>query len=418
MRNFFATLITLLVLNSMTFAQVDTVSMSTGYADQVFYSSVTGNMTSAPMMNWDLAFATHAFEVGIRVNDVNGVTLYKVPGLTVTGWAQVDTMGMSSWENPINSYENWMTGAFNKGALGMFDYGWGVYNPGTHDVVGDSLFVVELSNGTGPSTYKKLMIEKKSSANNYLFKYADLDGSNEVNVTIDGNLYSDKNFVYYSLRNGMTIDREPDTDDWNLTFTRYMLSIPGFGFYPVTGVLSNVGVEVAEARGIDVNTVQASTYANSYVSNISEIGDDWKSFGGMGFNVEDSLVYFIKSQDGGISKIRFLAFEGTATGVTVLERSVLSTSISEIKNSNLQSLAVYPTITSDDINVVYDLQNNSDLSVRIISLDGRVVYENRANVAAGFQNDILDVSSYSPGYYILSLTTSNDQLNSKFIISR
>ncbi|NNF02262.1 MAG: T9SS type A sorting domain-containing protein [Bacteroidia bacterium] len=399
-------------------AQTDTVSMTPGYAEQVFFSTVTGLEQSAQMMDWDIAFATHAQEVGIRINDVNGVALYKVPNLTTAGWAQVDTAGISNWDSPTNSIEDWMTGAFNRNSLGPFDYGWGVYNPGTHEVNGDSLYVIELTPTTGPSTFKKLWIEKKSVTNQYIFRHANLDGTNETIVTITASNYSSQNFVYHSIRNGVTLSREPATTDWNITFTRYLQSIPGFGFYPVTGVFSNVGVEVAEARNIDVNTVQYSTYDTSYTAIISEIGDDWKSFNGVSFDVEDSLVYFVKSQDDGISKLRFIGFEGSTTGNIILEATVLTTSITEIENSTLQSLALYPTVSSDQVHLVFSLNQPSELLLSILSIDGRVVDQQHINSPQGLNNILLDVSSYSSGYYVMSLTSATDQLNSKFIISR
>ena len=63
-------------------------------------------------------------------------------------------------------------------------------------MVGDSVYILKLADGT----YKKFQVIKKASIQNtYYFKYADLDGTNEVNEVVDCSSYNDKNFVYYSL---------------------------------------------------------------------------------------------------------------------------------------------------------------------------------------------------------------------------
>ena len=49
--------------------------------------------------------------------------------------------------------------------------------------------------------------------------------------------YTAKNFIYFSLTTGEVLDNEPDSESWDLVFTKYHdESIP----YIVTGVLTNV----------------------------------------------------------------------------------------------------------------------------------------------------------------------------------
>ncbi len=81
-----------------------------------------------------------------------------------------------------------------------------------HEVIGDSLHIIKYLDENNDEFFKKLWIEKKiSMQNTYVFKFADLDGSNEVNQVINCNDYSDKNFVYYSLLNETILDREPNS---------------------------------------------------------------------------------------------------------------------------------------------------------------------------------------------------------------
>jgi len=70
-----------------------------------------------------------------------------------------------------------------RNATGHPDYGWGVYNTVTHNVTGDSIYVIKVGN-----ELKKLWIIKKVSINNiYHIRYANLDGSNEQIIELDIN---------------------------------------------------------------------------------------------------------------------------------------------------------------------------------------------------------------------------------------
>ena len=77
----------------------------------------------------------------------------------------------------------------------------GVYNIQTHNIVGDSLFIIKTIDGN----WKKLFIKRKASGE-YFFKFSNLDGSNEVNENILGTAYSNKRFIYYSLENEMIMN--------------------------------------------------------------------------------------------------------------------------------------------------------------------------------------------------------------------
>ena len=50
-----------------------------------------------------------------------------------------------------------------------------------------------------------------------------LDGTNEINATVDKTNYTDKNFVYFSIDQNIVLDREPISQDWDITFTKYIM---------------------------------------------------------------------------------------------------------------------------------------------------------------------------------------------------
>lgn len=95
----------------------------------------------------DIAIEVTGIAGSILANTANGVRVYKAP-YTIAQWAMVDTTGLAStWPAQYNSETNWSAGAFNHGLSSAFDLGWGTYNPVTHNIPGDSCFVLMLPNG-------------------------------------------------------------------------------------------------------------------------------------------------------------------------------------------------------------------------------------------------------------------------------
>jgi hypothetical protein len=289
----------------------DSVSMGAGYADEVFYSLANGVVKTSSRSSWDIAFSTDPMSSAILVNEGYGVELRTYPSGDLTSWDEVDIAGIDEWPLMYNSDTSWFFGAFDRNASGHPDYGWGVYNMLDHNVTGDSLFIIKLSDGS----VKKLLIERRAAmTNTFSIKYGDIDQAGETKEIACGD-YLSKNFIYFSLTSGEVVDIEPDSDSWDLLFTKYFdESIP----YNVSGVLTNVETETAEVRGID--TSLADTTDGVFSDDISIIGSDWKEFdmGTMTYLVEPDLSYFVKSSDG-TYKIVFTEFEGSASGKIVFD---------------------------------------------------------------------------------------------------
>ena len=287
----------------------DSISMGAGYVDEIYYSLENGIVGTPSRSGWDIAFSTDPRSSTVLINEGYGVELYAYPLGDNTEWDAVDTSSLSDWPSMFNSDTSWYFGAFDRNATEFPDYGWGVYNQTTHDVIGDSLFIIRLSDGS----LKKISIEKRGAmTNSFNIKYGDIDDAG-VSREIPCGEYSAKNFVYFSLTSGEILDIEPEKNSWDLLFTRYHdESIP----YIVTGVLSNTGVETAEVRNTD--PALADPASAVFSDDISIIGADWKSFdmGTYTYNIEPDLCYFVKSGEE-TSKLIFTGTDGSASGKIV-----------------------------------------------------------------------------------------------------
>ena len=396
----------------------DTVEMGASYANDVFYSMANGVVKTETRANWEIAFYTNRWSAGITINDGNGVMLYTYPLGDVSAWNSIDISNIDNWVNLVNSDTVWEDGAFNRNSLGHPDYGWGVYNTINHDVVGDSIYIVKLANGN----LKKLFIERKSSVNNtFYFKYADIDGANEVNEVVDVTPFQDtRMFVYYSLMLQMVVDREPDINSWDLMFSRYSgIVFDNTGApsnYVVVGITSNNEVGVAKHHPVTVDFSNWTSKPFEYFR--TPIGHDWKEFNMSLFQwtIEDSLVYFVETLQGDIYKFYPEYFSGSGAGKTGFVKELISlVSVGELYNS-AQALEVYPNPAINSISLKLNQEVGKTVEVHMFDLTGKLIYSQ-----THLQNNSgihINIDLISNGMYVVETVSEGISLKSKFLINR
>jgi hypothetical protein len=416
MKTFFLSFIIMLFIGISANANSvnDSVSMGSGYANDVWYSFENGVVATADRSTWDIGFYTNTWSAGIIINDGIGTELVTYGNGDTSSWNAIDTTGMAGWKRLYNSDTIWEDGAFNRNALDHPDYGWGVYNGITHDVVGDSIYIIKLANGA----YKKLWIERKNSANNtYYFTFANLDGTNQFTETLDVKPYEDKLFVYYNLSIGSVIDRDPAKDSWDLLFSRYMgIVYDNSGNptnYVVVGVLNNV--ETGANKNHPVSPDFVEWYAKPMEFYKTVIGSDWKYFDMNTFNysVTDSLVYFVQSLSGDIYKFVPLSFSGQSEGKTVFTHELVSmVNISE--NNAEAGLRIFPNPASDQVNIDLTGLTTEKVTLEIYDLSGRLLLQQEQMNSANTLK--LSVQEFKKGLYLLQLRTAEKVYSQQLIV--
>jgi hypothetical protein len=388
-------------------AQVaDTVSI--GAENEVYYSLENDEVLTVERENWDIAFNVTRFGGSILVRGASdNVQLYLYENGDTSDWSSFDTTGLSTWEPRYNSEETWSEGAFNRSSSGYS--GWGNYSGMTHFTHADSLFLIKTSDGD----FKKLWIDKLASGV-YYFKYADLDGSNEVSETITKSDFPNKNFAYYSIDSEMEIDREPENDSWDLLFTKYT-GLTYYGgapsFYGLTGVISNVGVEVNKVSG--VHKLEADTSHGSFSSNISTIGSDWKTYEGMGvYSFSDSLTHFVKSKDGDVWKVNFT---GYGSGTFHFSKEIFL-SVGTMQSIDVLEVSTFPNPATDFLNIVLHQKDNENLNVTVFDMSGSLVYSELFAGISGVNNIQLSVGEYAKGLYLVNVESQKASVQTRFIV--
>ena len=401
-----------IILSFSLYSQNQSISLQPSYTNQSFYSLENGEISNLNNSDWDLAFSTANMSSSIRINAGMGTELYSYPLGDTTDWNNFNSSNLSNWLPIYNSDTNWFIGAFDKHSTSMFDMGWGMYSMITHYVTGDSLYAIKTVGGD----WKKLWIQKLANGE-YTFKYANLDGSNEINASVLKANYSDKNFVYYSLDQNSVLDREPNSVDWDITFTKYITPVQGMP-YGVTGVLSNDGVHVAQADNIPDPNSYNDYSQHPMMTEINSIGYDWKSFdmSTFSYSVGPYRCYFVKDLQNKIWRIIFTSFEGSSTGnieFNTLEMTS-STSISELQ-SDISTFEIYPNpITDNNLTVVFDI--SSDISeLNIFDITGKNIYNEIFN-SKGFQAKSISIPNLNNGIYVVTLSSKGSIFQKKLVV--
>jgi hypothetical protein len=400
----------------------DSVTISIGYYNESYYNLDSGEVSNISNADWDLAFQVSQYGASIRINGANGTRLYVYPNGDTAAWSTVDTTDVSNWNSIYNSNSSWSTGAFNQNVVASdpFDYGWGTYSMITHFVSGDSLHIIKLSD----NSFKKLHLQQLASGS-YSFKYADLDGSNEVSAMISKSDYVNKNFAYYSLQTNEEIDREPSNDSWHMLITKILEPnypfMGGFTPYALGGILTNVGFITAKVEGVHVDSANQHAFDDDiYSSEMDIIGYNWKTYMGqpMGYVIEDSLSYFIKDTiSNKIWKIVMLDYgSGDFTfNVEQVEFDSEPTGENELISKTLFNVYPNPAVGSE-VSILYDivqLEDNNRLD--IFDMNGRIVKSMKL-YNSGFNDKKISLDNFESGIYLVSLTNGNEVIKRKLIV--
>jgi Secretion system C-terminal sorting domain len=399
---------------------LDTLTMGPNYSIQSWYKFETDKETKAPINNWDLAFTTKSLDAGIFVN--HAALLYKAAA-PASAWATmtVDTTALlATGSQQVNTDTSWSVGALNRTQNGVFDYGWGNYSVVTHNVTGDSVYVMKAATD---GKWRKFVIERLALDTSYFIKIANLDGTNPATFEVKKRAYAGKNFGYYSFATGAQLDREPSSKDWDVTVWRHWgLTADAAGVfqsYLLTGFLQNYGTSVAKVVRRD--TASDVFAGQVFKPQINIIGADWKTFSPATnvWKLSDSTAYFVKTANGKIYKMIFTGFGGAGTGNAIFTRELVGqvTSV-KVADDKIAALAVSPNPATDGyFNIVYDFgKTPQQANFQLFNLAGQAVYTQKLQNTEGVQVLQMPTLNLTNGVYLARLTFDGQSLVRKLVI--
>ena len=414
MKNFLPAV--LILLTSTLFAQeLVQVSYSASYGQQAYYrlsDDATANIANS---SWDIAFtAFGAADAGIHINETaivfgTEMALYLAP---TDNFDDVINSGDLT-ERLFNDEMSWDFGAFNSPMDGgdPNDFGWGTYDPGTETVTGTKVFAIRFKN----NTYRKIQIVSLEQGV-YTVKHADLDGADEVTLTVDKADFTDEKFAFLTLSTGATLDNI--STGWDLLFTRYSTPLDdgagGLVNIMTSGVLTAPGVQVAQASGIDPNIVEYVDYEDSLSSVIDVIGYDWKFFDNTAWILSTDLAFFVKTPSGQVWKIVFLSFGGSSTGNVVFSKEeVVANAVAE--ESAFDSFSIFPNPSHDETSVVFSLKTQAGIQLALNNYLGQTVWAGSLDAREGLNAVKIPVANLPAGSYFLSLRLDGEVVTEKIL---
>lgn len=404
------------------------VTISNEGVNEVWYSLSNDDQGSSPMSEWDIAFDLSPQDASIRLNDAYGLELYPVPDATGADWATIDTTGLSEWEKVYNSDTEWRMGAFNQTKdpfypQPLFDYGWGTYDMNTHNVVGTRVFVIKLKDGS----FKKLWIEEMTSSNGgkYTFKYANLDGTEETEASIEKTDYANKHFAYYSIQNNEAINHEAlEKDQWDLLFAKYITVVthPVYNVtmpYAAPGVIINPNVTVAEVENVSDVDAYDDWFNQEYTSDFNAIGWEWEDYNwGVGgehiFAIKDDLVYFLKDQNSTVWKLVFTSFD--SPGDYGFTKEMVSTLSVDENDINKAEVVIYPNPASTHFSLILSNMAENNANVQVLNTMGQLVYNKDFTGNTNFEVKNIAIDNLKSGVYFVKVNSGDQTVNQKLII--
>lgn len=407
----------------------DSVNLEEEAVSTTFYSLATNSKTVADYNNWHLMITVRATQfpgsplggTTIRANQAFGTKVYYVPNAGAADFNTLDTTGYRNWEKLQDSDTSIDEGALNsnRDRSQIFDFGWGVYNGSSHNVTGDSIYLVQLPTGE----LKKFLVVNLDKDTAFNLKYSNIDNSDLQTLHISKKAFLGKEFVYLNLLDNTIEDKEPHLADWDLQFLKYTATDVVSGqFIPQVGVWLNKGTLAAKRSHHDVN--DNSLTGLNFSDDLNTIGWNWKYPGSFGalisgkntpstiefYKVEDSLAYFIQTKAGDFYKLVFTGYNVNKGKIKFYKEKLSgSTGVEETTTENVSG--IYPNPANSVLNIAL---NTTEAQLKVFDLSGRLITE-----TVSLQNTVqLNTSEFANGVYVLQTIANGKVSVKRFVVNR
>jgi hypothetical protein len=386
------------------YAVSDSVSLGVNKDKVVYYSLKNGVVSSIPNDDWHLAFSSQPAlfpsntlqSATVRINEAYGVKVYKVPNKVIADFATVDTSGWNSW-NQIHDSDTllWM-GAFNRNVdlTDVYNYGWGGYNFGAHSVLGDSLFLIQMPNGT----LKKFAIIKNEWDTAFVVKFSNIDNSSTNTVTIPKKPYKTKNFVYYDLNTATILDREPASSTWDIQYC----------VYTDANGSRKIGALINKSCSAENNWATTCNQNQKYDVRYNSMGEF-----GMG---NDTLAEIITDQNIHIQtpngNYNMSFGPNNPSTNTFVFTTVACANATGIEANSTLNATLFPNPTSGLIQL--EVEAFSGKSIAISDIAGKTLFQQALNN----NTTTIDCNTFAEGIYLLRIAGEGKSEVKRFVVVR
>ena len=78
-------------------------------------------------------------------------------------------------------------------------------------------------------------------------------------------------------------------------------------------------------------------------------------------------------------------------------------------------MTIYPNPATTTVQVEINANNDTNATISVLDLSGRIVMKNNLNLVKGFNQQQLDISNLGDGLYQIQVTSDVEVLTSKFV---
>ncbi len=283
-------------------AIISQIVLESDYKWQSFFNLSENRELKRSLMNeWDLAFSCSDSSYTVLVNtatfmqiedkgnvafeDISSVKNPVFRAESPDGYDDIDSTAIRQWYDIVN----------NKVVSKNHVY---IVNMGVTSI-------------GRPLGNKKMMIIRADEIE-YEIRVSDLNGKNDRNIIVKRN--PNLNYVCISLKNDEVFDFEPQSETWDLLFTKYTFSFyePEYIPYSVTGVLINPKYVVAAVDTVHSYSEITSDLIDSYQfsNKMDIIGYDWKKVDieTSVYTIYPNINYIIRDIKGFYYKLHFIDY--------------------------------------------------------------------------------------------------------------
>ncbi len=82
----------------------------------------------------------------------------------------------------------------------------------------------------------------------------------------------------------------------------------------------------------------------------------------------------------------------------------------------VENLSIYPNPTTGLLNISFDAEKQGEMNVKLISVNGQVIFNKEISAVTGQYNYSFDISDRAKGVYLLSIISNNEKIDRKIVL--
>jgi PKD repeat protein len=217
------------------------------------------------------------------------------------------------------------------------------------------------------------------------------------------------------------LSSEPNGNTWSNGATTNSISVASTGIYTVTYTSPGGCTAVSTSVPVLVNPDPTPSFTSNpslggftQFTNTSQdyLTSNWDFGDGSPWSNADSPSHTYTGD--GTFTVTLTVGNGCGTETITQTVVIIGTGIETLADGT--SLELYPNPTSDVINVAFNGSKTQNLAVRVVNMNGQLVYTDAVGQYAGQYKNAIDLSAAAKGVYFVQLITDQGTINRKVVL--